>query len=580
MVAYSILTVICAHAQLVTNTTQIPRTPGKPPVVFVNGYQSGCPTTNPATFAGTFGSADQVMQRDGRVSLFFNNCEHARNLRIEEIGNKLRDFLAGLRYADGQVVTAVDIVAHSMGGLIVRSYLSGKQADRGVFTPPVGVPIRKAVFLATPFFGAVAATLPGAPSDIQTQQMLPGSQFLFDLATWNQFTDNLRGIDAIAVAANAGTGLASGVEKFDDSTVVLTSASLEFAAEGRTRVVPYCHTVLSGLLAAACSPNRSIANWSDEQHDAARIALSFFNGNDAWKSTGTDIRDTTRRGLFVQLRDAEDRAVPIDSALPLAVRSSEIAWSDRLQTDSLNARLTTTAGEQVFVGSGLPAATTKAVIAKPAGPSIAAVIPSAGPVTPRAVAPGMFASIYGTNLTAAIEQAQALPYPTTLANTQVLASSGPLQLHYASPTQINAVIPPGAQASLLLTVRGGTGQQTIRVLVEPAVPTLFAGAVTNAITGALITASSPANRGEYITIYLTGLGATEARGGLDWAVVQPEVTVGGRPCAVLQYAGRSPGYTGLDQINCQVAPDAAVGAQAEIRVRSGARIGTGTVALR
>ena len=56
--------------------------------------------------------------------------------------------------------------------------------------------------------GAVAATLPGAPTDVQTRQQLPGSTFLFDLATWNQFRDDLRGIDANARSASTAQAFA------------------------------------------------------------------------------------------------------------------------------------------------------------------------------------------------------------------------------------------------------------------------------------------------------------------------------------------------------------------------------------
>jgi uncharacterized protein (TIGR03437 family) len=115
--------------------------------------------------------------------------------------------------------------------------------------------------------------------------------------------------------------------------------------------------------------------------------------------------------------------------------------------------------------------------------------------------------------------------------------------------------------------------------VEPAVPTLFPGAVTNAITGAALTPSAPAQRGDHIAIYLTGLGVTQRIGDFDFALLPPQVTVGGQPCAVT-YAGRAPGYAGLDQINCQVAANAATGDAAPIAVTSGRRTGTASVAVR
>jgi uncharacterized protein (TIGR03437 family) len=159
-----------------------------------------------------------------------------------------------------------------------------------------------------------------------------------------------------------------------------------------------------------------------------------------------------------------------------------------------------------------------------------------------------------------------------------MVNNAPLGLHFASAGQINAVVPSAGTGLIRMSVINPGGQQTVNVLVEPAVPTLFSGAVTNAVTGAVITPSAPAARGDYIAIYLTGLGATERRGELDWALMQPQVTVGGQPCTVT-YAGRAPGYAGLDQINCQVAANASTGQAAQIAVSSGRRTGTGAVAL-
>ena len=124
----------------------------------------------------------------------------------------------------------VDVVAHSMGGLIVRAYLAGQQASTGVFNPPATPIIRKAVFLATPHFGsflldsALAEALFGTGT--QATEMKPASQFLWDLATWNQFGDDLRGVDAVAVIGNAGPSQQS------DGVVGLTSGSLDFAGPG------------------------------------------------------------------------------------------------------------------------------------------------------------------------------------------------------------------------------------------------------------------------------------------------------------------------------------------------------------
>ena len=92
-----------------------------PPVVFINGFQfDGCPVT----FADTFGVADQVLQSNGEVSLFFSTCSLPPDATIEDLGNAFATFLAGLQYTDGSAVEQVDVVAHSMGGLVVKQVFS------------------------------------------------------------------------------------------------------------------------------------------------------------------------------------------------------------------------------------------------------------------------------------------------------------------------------------------------------------------------------------------------------------------------------------------------------------------------
>src|SRR5579871_4641824 len=100
-------------AQLIPPGAAVPRG-SKPPVVFINGYENTCPSQ----FADTFGIADQVMQANGEVSLFFNTCSLASSASIEDLGAAFGNFLAGLHYTDGGTVDPVDIVAHSMGGLV------------------------------------------------------------------------------------------------------------------------------------------------------------------------------------------------------------------------------------------------------------------------------------------------------------------------------------------------------------------------------------------------------------------------------------------------------------------------------
>ena len=138
-------------AQLATWTTPVART-DKPPVVSSPNMDAVCPDPKSGElpfFNLTFGDFDKVISRLGRVSLVFEACYAPNRPAIEGIANTLAAFLNGLRYADGELVPEIDIVAHSLGGLVVRSYLAGKQVD-GDFRPPVSPRLRKVVFIGTP----------------------------------------------------------------------------------------------------------------------------------------------------------------------------------------------------------------------------------------------------------------------------------------------------------------------------------------------------------------------------------------------------------------------------------------------
>ena len=101
-----------ASGQLVTDVSAIPNT-GKPPVVLIYGYQGDCGT---ASFKATFGIMADVLQADGRASVFFDNCKFPNHPPIEQLGNELGNFLGTLKYQNGNAVSQVDMVAHSMGG--------------------------------------------------------------------------------------------------------------------------------------------------------------------------------------------------------------------------------------------------------------------------------------------------------------------------------------------------------------------------------------------------------------------------------------------------------------------------------
>lgn len=202
---------------------------------------------------------------------------------------------------------------------------------------------------------------------------------------------------------------------------------------------------------------------------------------------------------------------------------------------------------------------------------------SAGQATPSLVSLGSYIAIYGTALGGSGNpNATSLPLPTLLNGVSATLGGLPMPLLYASPTQINALIPqgltPGRTYPLVVTV-GTTASAPIQLTVAELQPGIYtvntsgsgAGIVTEALTGQLNSATNPAKAGDYLVIYGTGLGAVQGPNGqagpADGAVAPSSplfrtistvtATIGGVNAQV-SFSGLTPTFAGLYQVNVQM----------------------------
>jgi uncharacterized protein (TIGR03437 family) len=184
------------------------------------------------------------------------------------------------------------------------------------------------------------------------------------------------------------------------------------------------------------------------------------------------------------------------------------------------------------------------------------------------VAPGEFITIFGSGL-ATSQMVASPPYPDILGGVQVAINSINAPIYLVSPTQLNVLVPyavTGSTATIVVT-NNGRASNTVVVPLSTTAPGVFsqnssgvgAGVVVHA-NNTLVTASSPAKKGETVSIYLTGLGAVspavaDGTAGLtsplSKTVEAVEVTIGNLSAAV-SYAGLAPGFPGLYQINATV----------------------------
>ena len=323
----------------------VPSGSTRPPVVLLNGWITGF--TNACTVATssvtTFGNLAQYLVSDGvPVVYLFDNCLEGPNQTIETLGNDLGVFLNQITYDDGTQVPQIDLVAHSMGGLIARAYLAGLQPNE-TYLPPAPTLVRDLVLIATPNFGSFQAGnyAAGFAVSSQSSELVPGSAFLWNLATWNQRGDDLHGTNAIAIIGNAGSYATltstTALNYASDGLVSTTSASLSFVSQkpASTRIVPYCHIDPSAFTNTSLGTYNcnapGIANIISTSHPTSLIVRSFLAGTTDWQSIGTapttDTWLATNGGTFFAMQN---------SVAGYVTDLTEVTWGYAVLTDGGN----------------------------------------------------------------------------------------------------------------------------------------------------------------------------------------------------------------------------------------------------
>jgi len=217
------------------------------------------------------------------------------------------------------------------------------------------------------------------------------------------------------------------------------------------------------------------------------------------------------------------------------------------------------------------------------------------------LAPGSIISVFGANLATAPAGASSLPLPKTLAGASLQVGGLDVPLFYSSGGQVNAQLPfeLALNTRPQLIVKGAsfvTVPETITVAAaRPGIFTMSQdgkgqGVIVD-VNNRLVDASNPAAAGDVLVVYCTGLGATNpaVRSGeaapappapLARVVTPVSVTIGGQP-AVVQFAGLTPGYAGLYQVNVQIPPGIAPGPSVSLVItQDGVPSNTVTLAAR
>jgi uncharacterized protein (TIGR03437 family) len=206
------------------------------------------------------------------------------------------------------------------------------------------------------------------------------------------------------------------------------------------------------------------------------------------------------------------------------------------------------------------------------------------PIT-ASLALGELITLYGTGLSdVTLSTPGGQAFPTSLGDVSVTIDGFKCPINYVSPTQLSVVVPfelasvRSVYANIQVTNKGTTSN-VVQMYYQDTAPGAFSqnqngigfAAAEHAASGQPLDSGNPAQPGEYISLYLTGLGTVTPAvpdGALGptgpfstvdvWTNDELTVqfndygtnSVGNQ--GVIQFAGLAPGLAGLYQINVQV----------------------------
>lgn len=182
------------------------------------------------------------------------------------------------------------------------------------------------------------------------------------------------------------------------------------------------------------------------------------------------------------------------------------------------------------------------------------------------VAPGSLITLFGAEMAGGTNSASAVPLPVMMLNTSVTIAGKNMPLTYVSATQINAQVPydtPAGMQPVLVHSDGAVSSAAV-VQVVPAAPGIFQYGANRAVVQnedyTVNAAENAARAGTYVIAYLTGCGDVDnavpagspaSADPLSRQRATVSATIGGHPSTVV-FAGLTPGFVGLTQVNLQI----------------------------
>ena len=409
-------------------------------------------------------------------------------------------------------------------------------------------------------------------TDTQAQQSCDGlisGSGLVNL--WRLGTFAGGGVDVVPI----GTDLASIREAATSGTPVLLALSVANGAND-----PVLHVVV----ATGINPDGSVAVHDPDASFGQTNLSSYLNGFGAWKGTVTGAAQVFARqpsptgfvvrtaGTFSLRSPAGECGVTFELVGPLRFRVCD-GEAAEYQLDisgpgTTRASVTDMAesGGSVEIAAGGGGSFR---ISRPG--TMLSIVPQELVIGQRSVvnaatftpdlAPGSFISIFGAGL------------GRSGSATRVSLGETSLNVVFATPFQVNATIPSDVQpGNYTLRVTSPYGTADTQVTIAPVAPQVFRFGLNRTPVvnqNALFNSpSAPARRGETVVLYGTGFGPVVAQGSLSVVQVPVVAIIGGREI-IPAYAGLTPGFVGLYQVNVPLPLDLPPGLQNPMTFRQG-----------
>jgi len=191
---------------------------------------------------------------------------------------------------------------------------------------------------------------------------------------------------------------------------------------------------------------------------------------------------------------------------------------------------------------------------------------SSAPFT-AGVSRGELITLNGTNIgPSTLQVASTIPLPMTLGGVQVLINNIAAPIYYVSSTQVAAIVPYEITTSVaqIQVMNNKTGSNVVTELVNATTPGVFTNpadgvgyAAAEHSDGSLVTTSSPAQIGETIAVFVTGLGdvfpsIADGAAGVSGSTSNAITAYVNGTAATVAYAGLAPGEAALYQVNVTI----------------------------